>query len=88
MRKGVTESHRACFVGAFVGLFYTDATLVVPWGCPGRSKVEPVHQNHGSGVGGGRGREEEKGKKGKDGKTDFPFTRFKTEITRSIEKKT
>lgn len=50
--------------------------------------MEPVHQNHGSGVGGGRGREEEKGKKGKDGKTDFPFTQFKTEITRSIEKKT
>ena len=88
LRKGVTESHGACFAGAFVGLFYTDATLVVPWDCPRRSKEKPVRQNQGSGFGGRQGRKEEKGKKGKDGKTDFPFTQFKTEITRSIEKKT
>lgn len=35
------------------------------------------------------GREGVKDKeKGKDSKTNFPFTQFKTEITRSIEKKT
>lgn len=40
------------------------------------------------GMGEGSRHRGDKGEEGKDSKTNFPFTQFKTEITRSIEKKT